>query len=150
MVLFQLVQETPLHIVAERFRVTRGELQTLQTSAASFAGMVSVFCEKLRWRPLALLVAHFQARVDHGVNSDILPLMRIPHVKSFRARMLHNAGLVSPTEVAAAGAERVEEVLEKWTPFTSYHVEPAYQQHRQQSNREIAYEIVRGARMLVS
>ena len=39
--LHELVQETPLDVVARKFGANRGMLQSLQSSAATFAGMVT-------------------------------------------------------------------------------------------------------------
>jgi hypothetical protein len=45
--------------------------------------MLAVFCERLNWRPLAVLVMHYRDRMSFGVQAELVPLMRIPGVKVF-------------------------------------------------------------------
>jgi DNA polymerase theta len=60
MILFDLVSEKPLGGVASAYQQERGTLQALQTSAATFAGLVHVFCNRLCWWDLELLIANFK------------------------------------------------------------------------------------------
>lgn len=169
LMLLQLVEEDSLEKVAQDFDVSRGELQRLQTDAATFASMVAVFCERLHWRPLALLIAHFADRISFGAKSELLPLMRIPGVKAYRARLLYNAGLTTVEKIAAAGVQRVHAELSRFLPFSSHYTEGKqhhhyYQRQQQQASTgsmsyrahklklelEIARRIVQGARELLA
>ena len=47
MMLSWLVQEKPVDWVAQRFGVPRGSLQNLMSAAATFANLVSNFCQQL-------------------------------------------------------------------------------------------------------
>ncbi|KAK8400534.1 hypothetical protein O3P69_003295 [Scylla paramamosain] len=99
-----LVQEVPLDEVAHKFGASRGVLQALQQSAATFAGMVTVFCNRL----------HF------GIQRDLCDLVRLsPLLNAQRARHLHSAGLETVTMVANATPAQVEEILHAATPFHS-------------------------------
>ena len=57
-------------------------LQGLQNSASTFAGMVSMFAERLNWTSLSLIMAHFAERVNFGVQSELLQLIEIPEVQA--------------------------------------------------------------------
>ncbi|GLJ47488.1 hypothetical protein SUGI_1002420 [Cryptomeria japonica] len=82
--LAQLVQEVPLNVVCEDFKIPRGMIQALQESAGRFASMIIAFCERLGWHDLEGSVAKFQNRVSFGVKVEINPLHQ--HTPS-RARM---------------------------------------------------------------
>ena len=47
LVLHDLINETPLEDVAAKYAVARGALQSAQTNAGTFAGMVHTFCNRL-------------------------------------------------------------------------------------------------------
>ena len=47
LVLFDLWNAVPIHEVADKFDVSRGEAQNLMTSAASFASSVLHFCDEI-------------------------------------------------------------------------------------------------------
>ncbi len=101
------------------YNIPRGSLQSLQTLSCSFAGMISVFCSKLGWHDMELLVLQFMDRLNFAVQMDILPLVQIPHVKSSRARALYSAGYKTVAALAAATTEEIESVLHNAVPFKS-------------------------------
>eukprot|EP01083_Nonionella_stella_P302706 1044833_1 len=70
-----------------------------------------MFTARLQWHALAALLAHFGERVSFGAQSELLPLLQIPHVQSFRARALFAAGLRSVEDVAGAPLEDVTGAL---------------------------------------
>lgn len=114
-----LVHEVPLNIVARRYGANRGMLQSLQSSAATFAGMVTVFCEKLGWTNMALLLSQFQSRLSFGVQRELCDLVRISLLNAARARMLYNAGYHTIASVAAAPPSEIENILCNAAPFVS-------------------------------
>lgn len=71
-----LVREVPLNVVARRYGANRGMLQSLQGSAATFAGMVTVFCQKLGWTNMELLLSQFQSRLSFGVERELCDLVQ--------------------------------------------------------------------------
>lgn len=75
------IKEVPVLKVCEAFKVARGMVQALQENAGRFASMVSLFCERLGWHDLEVLVARFQNRVSFGVKAEIVELTAIPYVK---------------------------------------------------------------------
>jgi DNA polymerase theta len=69
LILCDLVNETPVWKVSKsriygtswlnilEYGIVRGSLQSLQTLASSFAGMISAFCSRLGWNDMEVLVA---------------------------------------------------------------------------------------------
>ncbi|KAL7853880.1 hypothetical protein AOLI_G00207240 [Acnodon oligacanthus] len=119
LVLFDLVSEEPLGTVAKKYGCSRGQLQSLQQSASTYAGMVKVFCNRLGWHNLELLLSQFQSRLSFGVQRDLCDLVRISLLNAQRARALCSAGLVTVAEVARAKIADVEKALRKAVPFKS-------------------------------
>ncbi|XP_063592844.1 DNA polymerase theta-like [Penaeus indicus] len=117
--LHELVQEVPLNTVARKYAATRGMLQSLQQSAATFAGMVTVFCNRLGWHSMELLLAQFQDRLHFGIQRELCDLVRLTLLNGQRARDLYNAGLETVARVAHATPREVEDILIAATPFHS-------------------------------
>ncbi len=112
MMLSWLVQEKPVDWVADRYEVPRGALQNLMSAAATFANLVSNFCQQLKWWDLEVLTGSFAKRLNHGCQVDVLPLCEIPGVQGTRARALYKAGLRS---VAAVAMESIENIVKAIT-----------------------------------
>ncbi|KAI8521186.1 hypothetical protein Bbelb_009400 [Branchiostoma belcheri] len=117
LVLQDLTQEVPLPVVVKKYSCTKGVLQSLQQSAATFAGMVTVFCSRLGWHNLELLLAQFQSRLTFGVQRELVELVRISLLNGLRARTLFNAGFHTVAMLAAAEVRDVEVVLRNAAPF---------------------------------
>ncbi|XP_055348119.1 DNA polymerase theta-like [Paramacrobiotus metropolitanus] len=117
LMLNELVHEASLWDVARRFEVNKGVLQSLQHGAASYSGMITVFCEELRWANMTLLFEQFQSRLMFGVMRELVPLVRIPYLTALQARSLYEAGFPSLTKLATAGGKEVAEVLRAAVPF---------------------------------
>ena len=94
-------------------------LQGLQQAASTFAGMVTVFCQRLGWNNLELLVGQFQDRLEFGVRRELTDLCRLNSVDGQRARMLFDSGLESVAQLAAAQPEDVVNVMLAQTAFSS-------------------------------
>lgn len=103
MALLDLWNLSPIHQVAEKFSISRGEVQSLMTSAASFASSVYHFCLEIEefWAYQELLEP-FVKRLAHCCSPDLLPLLELPGVKSGRARQLLAAGYSSLQLIAKA------------------------------------------------
>ncbi|XP_078659196.1 DNA polymerase theta-like [Branchiostoma floridae x Branchiostoma belcheri] len=119
LVLQDLTQEVPLPVVVKKYSCTKGVLQSLQQSAATFAGMVTVFCSRLGWHNLELLLAQFQSRLTFGVQRELVELVRISLLNGLRARTLFNAGFHTVAMLAAAEVRDVELVMRNAAPFKS-------------------------------
>ncbi len=114
-----LVNETPLSDVCAKFSCNRGMLQTLQLTAATFAGMVTSFSKQLGWSSVEILISQFQDRLHFGVSRDLLDLMKLPILNGRCARALYNAGLETLVQIANCDANTIETVLRKVVPFES-------------------------------
>ncbi|XP_063226458.1 DNA polymerase theta-like isoform X2 [Bacillus rossius redtenbacheri] len=112
-----LVNEVPLADVASKFRCSRGMLQSLQQSAATFAGMVTAFCRRLGWASFELLVSQFQDRLQFGVRRELCDLMRLDALNGPRARALFDTGITTLSALAVADVTSVEDALHKAMPF---------------------------------
>ncbi|KAJ1551192.1 hypothetical protein HK096_002610, partial [Nowakowskiella sp. JEL0078] len=119
LMLNDLVHEVEFRVVMQKFEVNRGTIQSLQSLSSTFAGMVTIFCQKLGWSNLELLIHQFQDRVNFGVEKELVELARVPHVKGFRARILWKAGYRTIASLACASAEEIFEHLTKARPFKS-------------------------------
>lgn len=93
LMLYDLWNHEAVHDVADKFHISRGVVQSLMTSAASFSSSVLRFCEELEefWAFKDLLV-NFTLRLQHCCSLELLPLMELPNVKISRAKQLYNAG----------------------------------------------------------
>ncbi|XP_030556308.1 DNA polymerase theta [Drosophila novamexicana] len=107
----ELVNETPINVVAHKFKCQRGMLQGLQQMASTFAGIVTAFCNSLQWSTLSLVVSQFKDRLYFGIHRDLIDLMRLPDLSHKRARALHDAGITSLVELAGANVLALEKVL---------------------------------------
>ncbi|KAF4098560.1 DNA polymerase theta [Onychostoma macrolepis] len=119
LVLHDLVSEEPLGAVAKKYGCSRGQLQSLQQSASTYAGMVTVFCNRLGWHNLELLLSQFQSRLSFGVQRELCDLVRISLLNAQRARTLYSSGFVTVAEVARADVTELEKALRKAIPFKS-------------------------------
>ncbi|GAB6025098.1 hypothetical protein CHUAL_010530 [Chamberlinius hualienensis] len=117
--LLDLVNEEPLTVVAAKYGCSRGMLQSLQQSAATFAGMVTIFCHHLGWTTMELLLANFQNRLYFGVQQELCDLVRINVLNASLARGLYNAGIKTVASLASASLNKVINVIGKSTPFES-------------------------------
>ncbi|VUZ56522.1 unnamed protein product, partial [Hymenolepis diminuta] len=75
--LHRLICEEKLAQVAERFAINRGLLQSLMQQASTYAGMVTVFCNRLGWIHMERLLSGFQMRLYFGVSNELLDLIRL-------------------------------------------------------------------------
>ncbi|PSN35915.1 hypothetical protein C0J52_07170 [Blattella germanica] len=105
LMLHDLWKQKSVWDVAAEFEVPRGFIQTLMTSAATFATCVLRFCEEIPqfWAYKELLV-NFTQQLSHCCTAELLPLMDLPAVKRGRAKQLYKAGYKSLQHVANANA----------------------------------------------
>lgn len=114
-----LVHEVPIVHVAKRYGASKGLLQNLQSAAGTFAGMVTVFCSRLGWKNLELLLSQFQTRLSFGVERELCELVRISLLNGFHARVLFNAGFHTLSTIATANPISIETCLRSSIPFKS-------------------------------
>ena len=101
----------PLHVVARKFRTSRGFVQNLAQTCQGFAAGMIKFCERMQWGMLAAVLEHMADRLKAGAKADLLDLARIPFVKSRTARCLWENGYKSLRAVAEADIGSMVQVL---------------------------------------
>ncbi|KAM3864859.1 DNA polymerase theta [Diretmus argenteus] len=119
LVLQDLVNEMPLGAAASKYNCNRGQLQSLQQSASTYAGMVTVFSKRLGWHTMELLLSQYQTRLSFGVQRELVDLVRVSLLNATRARALYAQGLCTVAELARATVSEVEKALRKAVPFKS-------------------------------
>ncbi|MGH0149449.1 UNVERIFIED_CONTAM: hypothetical protein FKN15_061437 [Acipenser sinensis] len=135
LVLLDLIGEVPLRTVAKKYSCSRGQLQSLQQSAATYAGMVTVFCNRLGWHNMELLLSQFQSRLSFGIQRELCDLVRISLLNAQRARALYNAGFITVSELARGSTADVETALKNAVPFKSTRRAVDESEHEAQERR---------------
>lgn len=101
LMLFELWNEQTVFQVSQRFKVNRGIVQQLMTSAASFAVNIRHFCENFNeFHCFVSLIDDLSARLAHCCTPELLPLMELPAVKKARAKQLFRAGYTNLQKIA--------------------------------------------------
>nr|XP_033819711.1 helicase POLQ-like isoform X3 [Geotrypetes seraphini] len=112
-VLYTLLKETNIWNVSEKFILSRGYVQNLLNSAASFASCVLHFCEELdefwAYKPLLIEVTK---RLTYCVKTELIPLMEVGGVLEARAKQLYNAGYKTVAHLANANPEVLLKTIE--------------------------------------
>ncbi|ESO92507.1 hypothetical protein LOTGIDRAFT_120568 [Lottia gigantea] len=119
LVLHELVNEKPLNDIIKKYHCNKGQLSSLQQTAATFAGMVTVFCGKLGWHNLELILGQFQNRLTFGVQRELCDLVRITALNAQRARCLYNDGYQTVASLANADPNSVENAFLQSMAFQS-------------------------------
>ncbi|XP_048360083.1 DNA polymerase theta isoform X2 [Sphaerodactylus townsendi] len=117
--LLDLINEVPLKDVAKKYSCSRGQLQSLQQSAATYAGMITVFCNRLGWHSMEQLLSQFQSRLFFGVQRELCDLVRISLLNAQCARALYQAGFVTIADLAKGQIAEVENAFRNVAPFRS-------------------------------
>ncbi|KXH66460.1 DEAD/DEAH box helicase [Colletotrichum salicis] len=97
-----LCNEMPIHVVARKYDVPRGAVQTLSQTCNGFAAGMIKFCEHMDWGVMSAALDHFSDRLRAGAKADLLALARITFVKSRTARVFWENGFRSIAAVANA------------------------------------------------
>ncbi|XP_041267886.1 helicase POLQ-like isoform X6 [Onychostruthus taczanowskii] len=112
-VLYALLKETNIWSVSEKFNLSRGYVQNLLSSAASFASCLLHFCEELEefWVYKALLI-ELTKQLTYCVKTELIPLMEVAGVLEARAKQLYNAGYKTLAHLANANPETLVRMIE--------------------------------------
>uniref|UniRef100_A0A5F9CWR7 DNA polymerase theta n=1 Tax=Oryctolagus cuniculus TaxID=9986 RepID=A0A5F9CWR7_RABIT len=119
LVLLDLISEVPLKEINQKYGCNRGQIQSLQQSAAVYAGMITVFSNRLGWHNMELLLSQFQKRLTFGIQRELCDLVRISLLNAQRARFLYASGFLTVADLARATIAEVEVVLKNAAPFKS-------------------------------
>ncbi|NXX60535.1 HELQ Helicase, partial [Scopus umbretta] len=112
-ILYTLLKETNIWSVSEKFNMSRGYVQNLLNSAASFASCILHFCEELEefWVYKALLT-ELTKQLTYCVKTELIPLMEVAGVLEARAKQLYNAGYKTLAHLANANPETLVKTIE--------------------------------------
>ncbi|XP_023975984.1 DNA polymerase theta isoform X2 [Physeter macrocephalus] len=119
LVLLDLISEVPLKEINQKYGCSRGQIQSLQQSAAVYAGMITVFSNRLGWHNMELLLSQFQKRLTFGIQRELCDLVRVSLLNAQRARFLYASGFLTVADLARADVAEVESVLKNAVPFKS-------------------------------
>ncbi|XP_036304182.1 DNA polymerase theta isoform X1 [Pipistrellus kuhlii] len=119
LVLLDLISEVSLKEINRKYGCNRGQVQSLQQSAAVYAGMITVFSNRLGWHNMELLLSQFQQRLTFGIQRELCDLIRVSLLNAQRARFLYASGFLTVADLARANVAEVETVLKKAVPFKS-------------------------------
>ncbi|XP_006884376.1 PREDICTED: DNA polymerase theta [Elephantulus edwardii] len=119
LVLLDLISEVPLKEINQKYGCNRGQVQSLQQSAAVYAGMITVFSNRLGWHNMELLLAQFQKRLTFGIQRELCDLIRVSLLNAQRARCLYASGFLTVADLARANIADVEATLKTAVPFKS-------------------------------
>ncbi|XP_033016627.1 helicase POLQ-like isoform X2 [Lacerta agilis] len=113
LVLHALLKVNNVWEVAEKFNISRGFIQTLLNSAASFSSSVLHFCEELNefWVYKALLT-ELTKRLMYCVKAELIPLMEVAGVLEPRAKQLYNSGYKTLAHLANANPDVLVKTIE--------------------------------------
>ncbi|NXX99139.1 HELQ Helicase, partial [Centropus bengalensis] len=112
-VLYALLKERNVWSISEKFNMSRGYVQNLLNSAASFASCVLHFCEELEefWVYKALLT-ELTKQLTYCVKAELIPLMEVAGVLEARAKQLYSAGYKTLAHLANADPATLVKMIE--------------------------------------
>ena len=106
-----LCNEVPIHMVAKKYEIQRGFVQTLAQTCEGFAAGMIKFCERMKWGMFRAVLEHMCDRLKAGAKADLLELAQIPFVKSRTARVFWENGMKSVSTIAAAEPKDLVPIL---------------------------------------
>lgn len=112
MMLFNLWNGVDAFDVARNFKVDRGMVSKLMTSASNEAYSIFKFCEVFdEFWVFREILENFSRRLQHCCSTELLPLMELPGIKVARAKMLYSAGIKTIMDVASLTPEQLTHTI---------------------------------------
>ncbi|KAL2823171.1 hypothetical protein BDW59DRAFT_149033 [Aspergillus cavernicola] len=106
-----LSNEVPLPVIASRYRIPRGGVQTLAQQCRGFAAGIVKFCQRMGWGMLAAVLNHMRDRLEAGARADLLEMAQVTYVKGWTARLLRDNGFRNLRALAEADPKDIVPVL---------------------------------------
>jgi replicative superfamily II helicase len=106
-----LCNEVPVHVVARKYDMPRGTVQSLAHNCHTFAAGMVKFCEHMGWGVMAIALDHLSDRLRAGAGSDLLALAQITFVKSRTARVFWDNGYRTVAAIANADPNELVPIL---------------------------------------
>ncbi|KAI3329186.1 P-loop containing nucleoside triphosphate hydrolase protein [Xylariaceae sp. AK1471] len=111
-----LCNEMPVHVVARKYDMPRGTVQTLEQTCQGFAAGMIKFCEQMGWGAMAAILDHFSDRLKAGAKADLLALAKVTFIKSRTARVFYDNGFKTVASLANASAQDLVPILMQAQP----------------------------------
>ncbi|KAI0482823.1 P-loop containing nucleoside triphosphate hydrolase protein [Xylariaceae sp. FL0804] len=111
-----LCNEKPVHVVARKYDMPRGTVQTLAQTCQGFAAGMVKFCQQMDWGAMAAILDHFSDRLKAGAKADLLALAKITFIKSRTARVFYDNGFKTIAMIANADPNELVPVLMQAQP----------------------------------
>jgi helicase len=108
LILYDWIEEASEDDIARRYNVGPGDVAVLVDNASWIASSLSRILPHLGapgWVSERLRV--LEARIEHGVKQELLPLVAIPKIGRVRARRLYQAGYKTLHDLALASPEEL-------------------------------------------
>ena len=105
-----LCNEVPIHDIALKYGVPRGQVQNLAQTCHGFAAGMIKFCERMgsSFSLLGAVLEHMLDRLRAGARADLLEMAQVTFVKSRMARLFWENGFKSVRMLAEA---RIEDLI---------------------------------------
>ncbi|KAI0459378.1 P-loop containing nucleoside triphosphate hydrolase protein [Xylaria acuta] len=111
-----LCNEMPVHVVARKYDMPRGTVQTLEQTCQGFAAGMIKFCEQMGWGAMAAILDHFLDRLRAGAKADLLALAKVTFIKSRTARVFYDNGFKTVASLANADPKELVPILMQAQP----------------------------------
>ncbi|RAK71612.1 DEAD/DEAH box helicase [Aspergillus fijiensis CBS 313.89] len=106
-----LSNEVPLSVIASRYQIPRGSVQSLAQQCHGFAAGIVKFCQRMGWGMLAAVLDHMQDRLEAGARADLLEMAQVTYVKGWTARLLRENGYRNLRALAEADSKDLVPIL---------------------------------------
>lgn len=106
-----LCNEVPISAIASKYKIPRGNVQTLAQICHGFAAGMVKFCQRMGWDMLAVVLDHMRDRLQAGARADLLEMAQVAYVKSRTARLLWENGFKTLRALAEADPKDLVPVL---------------------------------------
>ncbi|XP_066600630.1 helicase POLQ-like isoform X2 [Prorops nasuta] len=112
LILYEFWNQQTVYSIAQKYQISRGVVQNLLTTVASFASAVVRFCQELKefWA-FAEIFCAFSKKLSYCCPAELEILMELPGVKIGRAYQLFNAGYKTLQNVASADPKALQETV---------------------------------------
>ena len=79
--------------------------------------MTQIFCAKLRWHNMEILIKQFEDRFMFGVQPELLELLKLPVMNAFRARVLYSNGIETIMDIIKCDVMSLAKIISDSVPF---------------------------------
>ncbi|CAK1551516.1 unnamed protein product [Leptosia nina] len=113
----------PVSVVADKYNISRGTVQSVMTSSCSFASSAERLCEEWDslW-PLRALFHELATRLRNCAMPELEHLMELPAVRKARAMQLYRAGYKRVEEIARANVDHLTSSVQHLSRAAAQHL----------------------------